>query len=444
MIHGGDIGEYSTDGNTVLIVGTGSVWSNSGDLLFGGDFSDGDSLTVADGGKVYNNNFVSGLSDGYGLILVTGSGSEWVAQDLQYDTGDGGGGLVISNGGAIYSTNISFVGDGPEVVTVTGNGSVWNSGSVEIRSLFSEITISDGGAVYSSGVELQNNQSMSLLVAGSNSVWDIQTSLTLEGPPVVLLTVSNGGTVIVGDMQAQDAQITISGGGLYVTNGLGNGSLQVNSGALTFNSGTLVTESTTISIGSVFAVGDGTDAATFQLASGGSGIHSFANGLTISSNSFLTGCGTIEGSVVVNPGGTVVANCGGTLTFTGIVTNNGTMQALNGSVLEAYSNFVNNGIIDIRGGTTNFPGGFINNGIVITTNNFPVITAIQVVGSDIEVSVTTGSGSTYVFEEATNLTGGNWTPIIEFTGPGGVVTFIDSGAATLPQRFYRVGLVPSP
>jgi hypothetical protein len=193
-----------------------------------------------------------------------------------------------------------------------------------------------------------------------------------------------------------------------------------------------------------FVVGDGTDVATFQLASGGSGIHSFANGLTISSNAFLTGCGTIEGSIVVDCGGTVVANCGGTLTFTGIVTNNGTMQALNGSVLEVYSNLVNNGVIDIRAGTTNFHAGFINNGIVVTTNNFPVITAIQVVGSDIEISVKTGTGSAYVFEETTNLTGASWTPVIEFNGPGGVVTFIDSGAALLPQRYYRVGLVPSP
>jgi hypothetical protein len=220
--------------------------------------------------------------------------------------------------------------------------------------------------------------------------------------------------------------------------GCGGGSDFSFDGGLLSSGGTAVTNSQT------FFVGDGTDAATFQLASGGTGIHSFANGLTISSNAFLTGCGTIEGSVVVNPGGTVVANCGGALTFTGIVTNNGTMQALNGSVLEAYSNLVNNGVIDIRSGTTNFHGGFVNNGIVITTTNFPVITAIQLLGPDIEISVTTGDGNTYLFEEATNLIGGGWMPVIEFDGTGSVTTFIDPGAALLPQRFYRVGLVPSP
>jgi hypothetical protein len=260
------------------------------------------------------------------------------------------------------------------------------------------------------------------------------------------VTVSDGAAVIAENVSfGSVSSVAISGGGLYVTNGLGTGALGVeDNGAITFNSGTLATEATSINNGSMFTVGDGTDAATFQLASGGSGIHSFANGLTISSNAFLTGCGTIEGSTVVNPGGTVVANCGGTLTFTGIVTNNGTMQALNGSVLEAYSNLVNNGVIDIRGGNTNFHGGFVNNGIVITTNNFPVITAIQVVGPDIELSVTTGTGSTYLFEESTNLVGGSWTPVIEFDGTGSVINFIDPGAALLPQRFYRVGLIPSP
>jgi hypothetical protein len=308
------------------------------------------------------------------------------------------------------------------------------------------------------------------LLTGSGSVWYVE-SLSLEGAPDwASLTVGNGGIVVAEDVfVGAGCFVAIPGGGLCATNGMGTGGLGVNGSMLTLNGGTLTADQlsvtsdsteypapfvftsgllasggTVVSNGENFVVGDGTDAATFQLASGGSGIHSFANGLTISSNAFLTGCGTIEGSAVVNPGGTVLANCGGSLTFTGIVTNNGTMQALNGSVLEAYSNLVNNGIIDIRSGTTNFHSGFINNGIVITTNNFPVITGIQVVGPDIEIGVKTGNGSTYVFEETTNLTSASWMPVIEFTGPGGVVTFIDPGAATLPQRFYRVGLIPSP
>jgi fibronectin-binding autotransporter adhesin len=459
---GGDIGEYNTDGNTVLVTGSGSVWSNSGDLLLGGEDSSGDSLIVADGGKVYNNNFLFGY-DGNSAIVVTGSGSEWDVQELQLTMEGGGNTLVITNGGVVNSSSCLIGNSGP--LLVTGKDSVWNSGSIEFTGGDEvSFTICDGGTVYSAGVYFQNDFPPEILVTGTGSVW--QTSLDAdEDAAGFSMIVSDGATVFgSGAENLGFSGTTISGGSLYITNGLniGESGLTLNSGTLNvdsfsstttqpshdnpidFNGGTLITGATTISNGLEFIVGDGTDAATFQLASGGSGIHSFANGLTISSNAFLTGCGTIEGSVVVNPGGTVLANCGGTLTFTGIVTNNGTMQAINGSVLEGYGLVVNNGIIDIRAGTTNFLGGFINNGIVITTSNFPAVTAIQVVGSDVEIGVKTGNGSTYVFEETTNLTSGCWMPVIEFNGTGNVITFVDPGAATLPQRFYRVGLIPSP
>jgi hypothetical protein len=214
------------------------------------------------------------------------------------------------------------------------------------------------------------------------------------------------------------------------------------SGSLvTLNAGGFSATSGVVSNGLAFVVGDGVDAATYHLLGG---VHSFANNLEIHNNATLSGCGTINGNVVVDAGGTVLADCGGTLTFAGSVTNNATMLAVNGSILEAYGLVVNNGIIDIRSGTTNFLAGFINNGLVVTTNSIPVVTAIQVVGLDVQISVMTGNEDTYVFEEATNPVAPNWTPVIGFAGTGGVVTFIDPGAATLPQRFYRIGLIPSP
>ena len=111
------------------------------------------------------------------------------------------------------------------------------------------------------------------------------------------------------------------------------------------------------------------------------GIHSFANGLEVLNSASLTGCGTVTGNVTVDSGGTVVVDCGGTLTFTGIVTNNGTIWAVNGSVLEAYSNFVNNGLIDIADGTTNFHEGFINNGAVCSQLTNTVTTIVSPAGS---------------------------------------------------------------
>jgi hypothetical protein len=112
-----------------------------------------------------------------------------------------------------------------------------------------------------------------------------------------------------------------------------------------------------------------------------------------------------------------------------------------GSVLESYGAVVNNGIIYIlNGNSTNFHSSFVNNGLVITTNDIPVITRIQVVGSDVQISLRTGAGALYSFEETTNLVNG-WTPVLEFYGDGGIEIIIDPNAAVLPQRFYRVGLV---
>jgi hypothetical protein len=84
----------------------------------------------------------------------------------------------------------------------------------------------------------------------------------------------------------------------------------------------------------------------------------------------LSGCGAINGSEIVDAGGAVVVDCGGVLTFTGSVTNNGILHAQNGSVLESCGPLVNNGVIDLMAGTTNFHSTFINNGTIENAARF--------------------------------------------------------------------------
>jgi T5SS/PEP-CTERM-associated repeat protein len=449
--------------SSVLVIGEGSVWNNNGDLELGGPDNGDISVVIANGAAVYDNNGIIGNVGG-NSVLVTGTGSVWSNRnDLSTQSEFGGdNSLTISNGGVVYSSSGELSGEDNDFFLVTGTGSVWNiRGLLFVGGVGSSFIVSDGGAVYSGSGEIAQPSQ----VTGSGSVWSVNGSLDI--PYSVTFTITDEGLVFAGSVSITGGGVVnVMGGGLYATNGVGTisigpvvGTLNLNGGTVmanqllvtgntayvsssfAFTSGLLTSGGTVVSNGQNFVVGDGVDGAVFHPAGG---IHSFANGLEIRSNSFLTGCGTIEGSVVVDAGGTVLANCGGTLTFTGIVTNNGTMQALNGSVLEAYGLVVNNGVIDIRDGTTNFHGGFINNGIVITTSNVPVVTAILVVGSDIEISVKTGDGDTYVFEETTNLVGNSWTPAIEFMGTGGVITFVDPGAATLSQRFYRIGLIPPP
>ena len=95
-------------------------------------------------------------------------------------------------------------------------------------------------------------------------------------------------------------------------------------------------------------------------------------------------------------------------------------------------------------GNTNFHGGFVNNGTVLTTNSVPQIISITAVGSSIQVQFTTASNLTYVLEYTGDLLTGNWTPLVGVNGPGGNVTVTDFNAILQTQRFYRVGLVVSP
>jgi hypothetical protein len=205
---------------------------------------------------------------------------------------------------------------------------------------------------------------------------------------------------------------------------------------VTFNTGTLSTRATLVTNGQAFVVGNGASGATFHLLGGA---HSFNNGLRIRNDAVLSGCGTINGSMSVDAGGTVLTDCGAALTFTGIVTNNGTMRAINGSVLEVNGPLVNNGTIDIINGTTNFHSIFINNGKVLDAGSV-VIGQTSISGNDVVGQVPSVAGHTYQLQISTSLTSPNWTnTFASQPGTGGVLTFTDPGGATnVPSLFYRV------
>jgi hypothetical protein len=68
------------------------------------------------------------------------------------------------------------------------------------------------------------------------------------------------------------------------------------------------------------------------------------------------------------------------------------------------------------------------------------IAGIQVVGNDVQVSFNT-SNRLYYVQSNTNLTSGTWTTFTNnVPGTGGIVSVLDQNAASLPSRYYRVGL----
>jgi len=319
---GSSFGPNNAHNNMVLVTGADSIWSNTGDVMVGGDFSRSNSVTIADGGAVCNSGLFSvgtGQADRNETVRVTGNHSVLSTGSLLLG-GAGQNSMVVSNGGVVNSSSSMIYGESPDTVLVTGNGSVWNNGSLVIQGeQGSALTICDGGTVFSSAALIRNPHN-SALVTDTGSVWNVQSSLEINVTGCSL-TVSNGGTAIAGDVQTLGGSYTtLSDGSLYVTNGLGSGSLQAD-GAFTFNSGTLATRATTVNNGSVLTVGDSVDAATFIMVDGGSGFHSFANGLTISSNAVLKGVGTIIGDTAVNPGGKLSSgDAPGSITFSNNLT----------------------------------------------------------------------------------------------------------------------------
>ncbi len=433
-------------------------------------------LSVSNGSLLAQNIIVGDCENSQGTLTIAG-GSVSVASNLTAgarayigtSSNANASGAIEITGGSLTVTNQSATG----LLTIGqyGQGSlVQNGGLLQVDQLIigavntSNIVASTTNVYVVAGgvgqVVLSNGQFLAQTVAvglGTNS----QGSLLVAAGQF-----SVASNMLAGVLHGASGVIQITGGSLSITNqsetaqlvvGLaGLGTFAQSGGAVTvdqllvtngassvfsLSSGMFNTSATTINNGQTFDVGDGNDSATYHLLGG---VHSFANSSEVRNNAVLSGCGTINGAVLVDPGGLVRADCGGTLTFTGVVTNNGVIVAANGSTVESYGSVVNNGTIDAITGNTSFHAGFVNNGAVLTTNSVPRIISITATDSNIQVQFTTATNLTYVFEYTGDLLAGSWIPLVGFTGLGGNVTVTDFNALVQTQRFYRVRLVVSP
>src|ERR1017187_8825715 len=287
--------------------------------------------------------------------------------------------LALSNGAVIVVDNSILRVDG-----VSGGSNIINAA----------LTVQNGGVLTSSAVTAIGTVAGStgtVTVTGSGSSWK-STGLLLVGYSSTsnILNVGNGSSLsttnlVVGFLTSSDGnRVNVSGGSLTVVNAgtslldVRRGTLTCNSGTITvdkllltngasssmiFTGGTLISSSTFVTNNQQFAVGDGTDPDTFTL---NGGVHSFANNLHILNNAFLTGCGTINASVLVDGGGTVQADCGGTLTFSGAVTNNGLINVINGTTVNFNGAVINTGTINALGGNVQFLSTLQNTGTILT------------------------------------------------------------------------------
>ncbi len=445
-------GQLTVSNQTIMVgsYGVGQMTVSNSSLLarairVGNSSSSSGTLTFAGSTTATVSNIVAGsYSNSTGVIQLTGgslgvtnqSGTALLAVGLQ-----GNGQLIQSDG----TLNVDYLSVAAGLATTFSDPNGSTGVVIKVYGI-GQMTLSNGTVL-----------ARTLEVAGG-----VQSQGTLT---VAAGTMSVSSNMVAGSLSNGVGRIQIGGGIVTVTNQLGTGKLVIgqvgqgiltqNGGSLTvdhlfvingtnsqfnLNAGSLGSKSTTVSNTQTFVVGDGVDATTFRLLGG---VHTFANGLRVRSNATLAGCGTINGSVLVDAGGTITSTCGAgtTLTFTGILTNNGVLLAVNGGTLEFYSPVVNNGLINALAGHANFHAGLVNNGVALTSDTIPQIVSISVVGSDVNVQFTTFSNLTHYVEYNSNLVNGSWIALTGFTGTGGIMSHTDPGAATLTQRFYRVHMV---
>ena len=452
----GSIGT-SANNNAGTVTGSGSVWNNSSELYVGKTGS-GNSLVISNGGQVVNSiayiGFWAGANNN--SVTVTGTNSIWNNSDLLYVGASGSGNtLMIANGGTVYNI-AGYIGKqygaNSNAVLVTGTGSVWsNSDELYVGNLGSgnTLTITNGGTVFN-GYGYIGNQAgannNAVTVTGTGSVWKTSDSLFVgffgSGNA---LTIDDDGSVTVGgnltisaESGASNNSVTINSGQLTVTNaaqtgqlvvGLaGAGTVTINGGTVTvdhliatngansavhFNGGWLNTSGTVISNGAVFTVGNGVSVAVLNTVGG---THSFSDGLTIASNAWLTGTGTINASgagILLNNGAFVSPGLGltgiGTLTLT-------TVGGYNGAVYDVQiSNLASTAgtgwdWLNITGTLANLSSGSTN--FIIRMDSLGTLAAGYSATGAYALKIATVTGtlslSNFTLDASNFLNGGNW------------------------------------
>jgi T5SS/PEP-CTERM-associated repeat protein len=319
------------------------------------------SMIVSNSLVVLTNTSVGRHSGATGTLRVQDGGELFFTGDLSIGRFAGASGEAFVEGGLLLITNDDlWVGRGGQ-----GNLTV-SIGALSARSLHvgnsddgtnaptGNFTVTGGDVLVSSnftvGTQLLSTGHVAI-ASGTLSVTNLFGTAALE--------------VQAGDFSVNGGTITVDA--LRVTNTSGN---------VSFNSGTLLAKGITAANGQPFVVGDGTNPATLELQGG---TYNFADGLVISANATVTGCGTVIGNVI----------------------NNGTY----------------------------------NNPCIVPNI---AITSLTKTGNVASISFTSLNGLGHTLEFKVQLTDATWTPILPgIVGDGNTMTLSDV-TSTNAARFYRI------
>ena len=205
----GYVGGLNCSNNTATITGSGSVWSNSGTLYVGWKGSSDNSLVVSDGGKLISASAFIGYTNSSNnvsvgnSVLVTGAGSLWTNSGII--TVGASNSLILANGGTVSasSVNISpgaiFTGTGG---IINGNLTIQHGGMFVIQSPSSLTTINGsatlgGSLVIASPMAFGTKDTFLITTGPINGSFDSiiapageRARLVIEGDPTASIIIA--------------------------------------------------------------------------------------------------------------------------------------------------------------------------------------------------------------------------------------------------------------
>ncbi len=234
---GGILGYFGATNNLAVVAGPGSVWNNTNQFYVGYD-GYACRLVVSNSGAVFGGALDTYLGQllNYGAnsnsVLVSGSGSIWSnPANLYIGSGGYGNTLIISNGGVVFNSN-SWLGyqvvvndDSNNIAVVTGTGSVWNNaGTLTIGQggnndvfVSNQLFVTSGGRVIASVVDVGSVGSLGNLIRLSNGV--IQATSINVG---TLNSITGSGTITGNTVNFGTISANVNGGTLTFVNGVIN------------------------------------------------------------------------------------------------------------------------------------------------------------------------------------------------------------------------------
>jgi fibronectin-binding autotransporter adhesin len=364
-------------------------------------------LTVlANGTWLFTNSFSLSTGDGpvtSDCVQVRGPGSRLLVDRGTLSNlrvaGDNGGGvsiggstisvgtsMLITNGGKLLSSLGTIGGNGIFVTgIVAGVGSVWSNYSGEVGNII-RVGANSGSSnslnffAVTDGARLYNNGTLEI---GGNATSSVNT--VRFGGPGALTIVENSGSISIGASGGTYSNklivtnATVTAGALNVGNsGATNNLLEFRGGTINVTVSNMVVRPTntvlftagTLSVvgmrydtladpnTNAFVVGDGSSAAAYVMAAGGSGYHNFNDGgLVITNGASLSGSGTLEGKVTVY--GTFTPGSIGSL---GSIYSSNTLQFGSSAVLNYDLGIPSSDTVTVNGSL--ILGGVVNVGSV--------------------------------------------------------------------------------